>query len=166
MRRRRASGTFIAILLALALLAAPIAQAATKSDLASHEQKAADARAKAKAAEAAAAKLATDIEDLETRMTAIENDIAALAGDINKATTRTERLQSEVLALRAQVTAKQADIDATQAEYERGRRYVAATGVRAANWRRISSGRSSLCWSRRSKIFSTPMDGSCTLCRV
>jgi len=118
MRRRSAARSFILVLLSCMLLAAPVAQAATKSDLAAHEKKAADARAAAKAAEDAAAKLALDIEALEERMTAIENDINALAGDIGAATTRTERLQTEVNGLRAEVTAKQTLIDSTQAECE------------------------------------------------
>ncbi len=116
MRRRRAAGSLILIVLSLTLLAAPLAQAATKSDLQTHEKAAADARAAAKAAEDAAAKLAADIETLEERMTAIEKDINALAGDIDTASARTQRLQTEVDQLRAEVTAKQAQIDATQAE--------------------------------------------------
>lgn len=126
MRRRSAARSFILIVLSLTLLAAPLAQAATKSDLQTHEKKAADARAAAKAADAAAAKLALDIESLEERMTAIENDIAALADDIGAATTRTERLQTEVDGLRAEVTAKQTEIDATQAECDNEEALLAA----------------------------------------
>lgn len=118
MRRSSAARSIILVLLSFMLLAAPVAQAATKSDLAAHEKKAADARAAAKAAEAAAAKLAVDIESLEERMTAIENDISALADDIEAATTRTSRLQTEVNELRSEVTAKQALINTTQAEYD------------------------------------------------
>lgn len=126
MRRRSAAGTFILIVLSLSLLAAPLAQAATKSDLQAHEKAAADARAAAKAAEAAAAKLALDIEALEVRMTAIEKDIAALADDIGAATLRTDKLQLEVDGLRGEVTLKQAEIDATQAECDSEEALLAA----------------------------------------
>jgi len=108
------------------LLATPVAQAATKSDLQAHEKAAADARAAAKAAEAAAAKLATEIETLEERMAAIEKDISALADDIGAATTRTQRLEKEVNGLRAEVEAKQTQIDATQAECDREEALLAA----------------------------------------
>ncbi|KAF0208708.1 MAG: peptidoglycan DD-metalloendopeptidase family protein [Actinomycetota bacterium] len=126
MRRRSAAGTFILIVLSLSLLAAPLAQAATKSDLQAHEKAAADARAAAKAAEAAAAKLAIDIEALEVRMTAIEKDIAALADDIGAASLRTDKLQLEVDGLRGEVTLKQAEIDATQAECDSEEALLAA----------------------------------------
>jgi murein DD-endopeptidase MepM/ murein hydrolase activator NlpD len=126
MRRRSAAGSFILIVLALSLLAAPLAQAATKSELEAHEKAASDARAAAKKAEAAAAKLALDIESLEERMTAIESDIAALVDDIDAATTRTERLQAEVDGLRVEVTAKQTEIDATQAECDNEEALLAA----------------------------------------
>lgn len=118
MRRSSAARSILLVLLSFMLFAAPVAQAATKSDLEAHEKKAADARAAAKAAEAAASKLAADIETLEERMTSIEKDISALADDIEGATTRTNRLQTEVDGLRSEVTAKQALIDATQAEYD------------------------------------------------
>jgi murein DD-endopeptidase MepM/ murein hydrolase activator NlpD len=126
MRRRSAAGSFILIVLALSLLAAPLAQAATKSELEAHEKAASDARAAAKKAEAAAAKLALDIESLEERMTAIESDIAALVDDIDAATMRTERLQAEVDGLRVEVTAKQTEIDTTQAECDKEEALLAA----------------------------------------
>lgn len=125
MRRRSAPVLFIIISVIVSLLAAPVALAVTRDDLKAHEKAAADARAAAKAAEKKAADLATEIDSLEERMTAIEREINALADDIAGATERTKRLQAEVDALRADVAAKQAEIDANQAEYDNQQQLLA-----------------------------------------
>ena len=126
MRRRRALRTLTIFAIIMALLGAPMAGAATQSELDAHEKAAADARKAAAEAEARAKDLASEIESLEERMTAIEKDIAALAGDIEQATARTDRLQTEVNGLRGEIAVKESQIASTQAEYDRQSDLLAA----------------------------------------
>jgi murein DD-endopeptidase MepM/ murein hydrolase activator NlpD len=109
----------ISLSLIAALTVAPLAFAATESELRDHEQAAADARKAAAAEDAKADQLAAEIRGLDSRIDAIESDIAALADDIAAATERTSRLETEVTQLRGEVSSKESEIAATQAEYER-----------------------------------------------
>jgi len=119
MHRSRALTLAISFALICSLVVSPLAFAATVDDLRAHERAAQEAREAAAAAQSAADRLAAEAEALDKTITTIQGDINALADDIAIATERTDRLEAEVNELMSRIQAKEAEIGATQAEYER-----------------------------------------------
>lgn len=125
MHRSRA---YLAILLALALtlVTALPALAATSGQLETSRAKAAAARKQADAAAALAAKLMVETKRLDDQVGELQEQTDALDPKIDTASSRTNRLLAEVTKLRSKIKAKQSTIDETKARYATEQRLLSA----------------------------------------
>ncbi len=120
MHRSRALLSFSLSLCLLMGIAAPAA-ALSRADIEKHQDAADAARKKAAAAEKTANRLAGEVEALDKRIEQLQGEADALTPRIQRAAKRTDQLHSEAQRLKYECESTQAEIDQTQAQYDKQR---------------------------------------------